>query len=548
MYAFYNQTKASNATHFLQLAPFQFEGTSQKIIFPSLSKFKVSIGYGTLNALSGDHAENPLALEEQLLTLNSTLLKIISLQNEYIGKGYSSAPNGTLNDIDGNYAFLALKNFSHFYVYGNGFQKHIADFKLVNIENSINPSLIGAVFKELNSTNAINMYVTLHTTAIYLAELAGIKSKLDDAEAKKFLYYAFLYNAFADHFLEDAFSSGHLLVNRTLVQSVIDNKSVHDFYCQYGTNVLNIKGEKWTAFGDNYYNQFHNAYLNKNQLGDISYPDLTTEAQRIVDAVQISITEVHDAFERGYSESTALIHIIKQIPALKSEKTRFFLSHFKVLNLIPIPYNSNLNLIMPDSIADKKENKIANQLPYLRNFVRNRVANSFLLGVNTNFLINTITTYQGLNIRLNLGLIYSIYVVNSSKTKKGVVDSWHGYTVSYAFGNIHNTENNTVSYDWILKGGIRSNFDFWVTDKRFIGLFAYNEVGLERRSLNSSLVYVPQIGVQLGSLFDFNYYNLPTFLRIPAQIILPLKFKMGVVISTNSQPAYYTGTEIDVFF
>ncbi|MFN0203706.1 MAG: hypothetical protein ACKVTZ_19420 [Bacteroidia bacterium] len=547
MKLFFKQLQKDSASLSAYL-PLHYNSQVQEYVFTDLSKFQLPIGYGTLNALSGDHSENPLQLEEQLSTLNSEMLKVVQLHNSYLNQYHSGAPNAKLAKADPHFTKLALYNLSHFYEYGKGIKAHLNCFRIENVEDLLNPSCATKAFKRLHSTNAINMYVTVHTAAIYLAQLAGIHAKNRNPDAKKWLYYAFLYNAFADHFLEDAFSGGHLLVKRTLSSSIVNNKSLHDFYCKYGTEVVNLKGEIWTAYGDDFYNQHHNEYITKENLMQIHYPTQTEEAKRMIQAVFLSLEEVKNAFLMSKNGVENLPNIDKKIPEKSREELSFFLSNYQALTLIPLPYNTRLKTIMPDTLARNQAIKAANQKPYLRNYVRSRIANSLVIGMTNSYLLKSDYLFTGTDIRLNAGLLSSSYKFNSRQKKAGVLDAFHGYTVSFSTGKILNKPENIFKENWIIKGGLRSNFDFWVTNKRFLGIYAYNEIGYESRNKVGALVFVPQVGLQLGSLLNMNYYNMPYLLRIPAQLLLPLKFRVGAIISSQNSPAYFSGAEIDIVF
>jgi hypothetical protein len=549
MYFFYLQTKEQGFNDFMKYAPLKYDETTKEILFSSLSVYNVPIGYGTLNALSGDHAGNPLELEQELLTQNSYLLKVIALQNQYTSQYYSAAPDAKLVKVDPNYLSLAFNNKSHFYNYGKGFKEHFRLFNISSVDSIINPSFIAMAFKKLHATNAINMYVTLHTAAIYLAELAGAKAKLSDNSASRFLHYALLYNAFADHFLEDAFSSGHLLVSRSRLSSVINNKSLHDFYCKNGSEVMNINGEAWKAYGDNFFNQHHNSFNKQRSLSDVQYKPQTEESNRIINAIIFSISEIREAFQYSLKNATEPIFSKTGIAVNQNERLQYFATHYKALSLIPLPYNSNITELKKDSIIKNSVNYSKNQIPYLRNFVRSRIANSIVAGVTTNFLANNNNIYfQGLELRLNVGLINSKYNFNSQNTKKGQTDVWHGYTISYTSGQIIEANKIQNGNLYLLKFGLRSNVDYWVSNKRFLGVYAYNEVGFSNQSTKYQFVYVPQIGVQLGSMLNINYYNIKPIFRIPLQLFLPLKFKAGAIISPNKKLKPFSGVEIDLAF
>jgi hypothetical protein len=529
---------------FREMSPFRFDTSSKSYIFPTLSIFDQPVGYGTINALSGDHSWNPLQLEKDLVTTNSDMLRVMALHQQHMMQFDLAAPDGKLARVDNNYILLAAKNFSHFYDYGRSLEYHLSPLDTAMIGQLTIPALVPGTFRELNATNAINMYVAVHSAAILLAEQAGAHPDIE--KAKKLLYYAFLYNAYADHFLQDAFSAGHLLVNRSLFASITNNKALHDFYSNYGTSVVNARGNIWTAYGDKHFNQQHLQYEKNGALTDIHYPAFNPEAERIIQAIVYSISDIWEGFERGHHDPDHYRPLHRSIPGKGKDRVSYIVEHYKALQLIPIPYGTNLATIMPDSLANNPEIRRANQQPYLRNFVRSRIANSLTIGVTTNLFIPEGSFFQGLDIRLNVGLLASKYQINGKGSKKGAVDQWHGFTLSYANGQT--VAQKTASHIGMLKGGIRSNIDYWISDKRFIGFMAYNEIGILKQNDDYRFVFVPQIGIQLGSLFNINYYNMPIGLRLPAQLILPLKYKFGTIISPGSGPSYFSGIELDLFF
>src|SRR5260221_217089 len=63
-------------------------------------------------------------------------------------------------------------------------------------------------------------------------------------------------NAAADHFLTDAFSSGHIRTPRSQLMGSklgdVESKILHDLDNEYGVEVKNEKGERWTAYGDDF--------------------------------------------------------------------------------------------------------------------------------------------------------------------------------------------------------------------------------------------------------------------------------------------------------
>lgn len=529
---------------FWRLLPMTYDTRSAAYAFPQLSRYQSSIGYGTLNALSGDHSVSPLALQEQLLTPNSRILRVVALQRQFAAAHFASAPDGQLAKLDPEYVKLAIRNQSHFYLYGKGASAHLAAFDPADVDRLLDPATVQAVLYRLHGTNALNAYVTIHAAAIRLAEMAGRES--DEATAKQWLYYAFLYNSFADHFLQDAFSAGHLLVKRTMFSMLVNNKALHDFYSRHGTRVVNANGEIWTAFGDEAFNQPHDGYLSNRSLRDVSYPTLTPEAERVVNAVTASLTDLADAFDRGRTALGQPGARVVEVPSEPTPRAAHVFRTFRALSHVPLPYGTNLKDLLVDSVSRRPEVQRANQRPYLRDFVRSRVANGMVLGVTTNVGIRSAEYFQGLDLRLNVGLLTSTYRFNAAGTKRGVLDAWHGYTASYTTGDIVSPRD--TANGWTMKVGLRSNFDYWVSDERFAGLFTYTEIGMDHRGERSAFIFAPQAGAQLGSLLKVNYYRMPAWARIPAQLLLPLKFKAGTVIAAGRRPAPFSGVEIDLLF
>lgn len=503
------------------------------------------ISYGVLNALSGDHESNPLLLDEQLRSRNSVLQHIASLHNKYIAMGYTAAPDSKLTTMDFSYALLAAINLDHFYVYGKSFQAQLKPFDKKLIRECENPALVKGVFKKLSRTNAINMYVTLHCLAIDLAEQSGKLSQNDPANAARLLYYAFLFNAFADHFLEDSFAAGHLVVNRTILESFTNNKALHDFYCENGSPVVNLRGQIWKAYGDGQFNNTHSAWQQQTRLQDIHYASYTAESERIIEAVRLSIAGVWDAFQQS-STNAGHTSFLSTIPDKINQQEIYLIRNTPSLQFVPIPYNSDLKTIVTDPSIITDSMKNANQLLYYRNFVRSRVANSFVISfIGGGF---SEAYFHGREFRINAGSFSKKYSYNTKGEKKGVVDYWLGYTLSYSKGtnaSISVKQNTSAS---LLKAGLRSNVDWWITNRKFLGIYNYTEIGAQFTDEGTKFVFSPSVGIQLGSLFNIDYYNMPGWLRIPAQYLLPLQLRYGMIILNHDIPRYFSGADLTLFF
>jgi hypothetical protein len=137
-----------------------------------------------------------------------------------------------------------------------------------------------------------------------LAYQAGHRVAMLTALYARELETAYAMNAFADHFMTDLFSSGHMrtprkaLYNASLTPAAASGyvaRYMHDEDCMWGLRVENRRGDTWIAYGDK------------------KYADTYNQDSHVLvnEAVQASIDEVFDAFDKGVfpedpSEYTAL--------------------------------------------------------------------------------------------------------------------------------------------------------------------------------------------------------------------------------------------------
>jgi hypothetical protein len=141
---------------------------------------------------------------------------------------------------------------------------------------------------------ALAAYKAGHAVALKIAERVA-KGELSQPGVPLQLEAAYCENAFADHYLSDLFSAGHLRTDRvklhnwsmwTLPGTEIKlgdylAKCVHDEDSRYGVDVENERHDRWTCYGDNRY------FDKENQRN----------RQLCEEAVQISIQEIHQAYQ-----------------------------------------------------------------------------------------------------------------------------------------------------------------------------------------------------------------------------------------------------------
>ena len=241
-------------------------------IFPAelSSTYHKEITYGDLNALSADHSINPFEEFTGLLSGQSITEAIVQAQTR-------GSNDFELELIDPRYAIIAILDKSHFYKFG------LATFRDQLLEanygllDTLRKDFFGhfeEVFLDLRRTNAIAKYAILHCLALECAGDAGsIPGFLPrDITQRAFLFkLAILFNAFADHFLQDSFSAGHLMVDRSY-WAFLDDKGKHDYYCRVGLDVQNENGDHWKTYGDGYLDSMtrtHAVSACKASLGDV---------------------------------------------------------------------------------------------------------------------------------------------------------------------------------------------------------------------------------------------------------------------------------------
>ncbi|MDA8437393.1 MAG: hypothetical protein M0Z51_00865 [Propionibacterium sp.] len=150
---------------------------------------------------------------------------------------------------------------------------------------------------------AITAYRAGHAIAMDHAASART-SGLSPADRQVRLQEAYAFNAFADHFLTDLFSAGHLRVPRKELYEQVTtpipgrsgtmgsllSRSMHDEDSRVGLTVHNAAGNTWVAYGDK-------------RLLDAATGDNRAMAVR---ATQASATDVWNAYQGAPQQDSAL--------------------------------------------------------------------------------------------------------------------------------------------------------------------------------------------------------------------------------------------------
>lgn len=160
-------------------------------------------------------------------------------------------------------------------------------------------------------THAVLAYQAGHAAA--LAQALAARA-LPAGQQRQALGYAYAMNAFADHFLSDLFSGGHIRTPRKELYDTVTpsdsgsllSRFMHDEDCLWGLNVTNTVGNVWRAYGDKRY--FDTVDLANKTLVDV--------------AVQESIDEVFAAFNTGAVPQPANYAALTRIPNLTNAADR----------------------------------------------------------------------------------------------------------------------------------------------------------------------------------------------------------------------------------
>ena len=145
-------------------------------------------------------------------------------------------------------------------------------------------------------------YIAGHTAALQSAVAA--RANHDEQQLER----AYAMNAFADHFLTDLFSSGHLRVPRKEMAAVVTpsdlgslvTRFMHDEDSKFGLKVRNAHGDQWRAFGDKRYFEASDA-------------DNRTQVNL---AVQASADEIFAAYLSGNVPAPSTFAALQRLPDL----------------------------------------------------------------------------------------------------------------------------------------------------------------------------------------------------------------------------------------
>ena len=532
-------------------------------VLNELSQAPNQVTYGTLCGLAGDHVSNPLLLETGLQAHYSKTNQTLLLEADAMQHFQTGANSVELLKVNLAYGVMAIKDLSHFYSYGDDLNDHLRKIDAELIRALASPANVNDTFAKLDRLPSMSKYFCIHIFATYLAEEAGKAHLAGDAHAASdYLFYAMLYEAFAEHFLQDSFASGHQMVRRGFGASAVsNNKALHDFYNTIPVQTANLKGEIWASYGDKRLNQNMEEYIGKESYTEIrvtdpnpyklpkgdKYERETRVFYQVVNATCQSILEVWQAYRDAVQGEAK--QILSQLPERHEEWPAYIYAHHPVVRDFPLPFGTKLTEVPLDSAAwDRQEElQLIVQEPFTRNFIRSRVANSFSFTV-TDGLTSTTGMGAGIGGRLSLSMFnwHRFGRANAMSARKGDVIHWLYPTISgnYFWGDMKQGRPDS----WDVKAGAAYNLDLFVSPRRFLGLYAYMEMGVDRRCQETRFVAAPAIGMQLGSLLGLHTFNMPGWLRIPLSYLLPLKFTVSCNKVKGRPVEWLSAYEIDILF
>lgn len=144
------------------------------------------------------------------------------------------------------------------------------------------PGYLEVVSRNYNHFGWNNMqaYVDYHTKALQIAKQSFTQKEINPELSQQLLHKAIIFNAFADHYLSDAFASGHVRVPRIQIKEWAKDHlkglfkssrgdflsmTLHNFESvnprtglEVGMRVQNAKGDIWMTRGDNKLNLYSN--------------------------------------------------------------------------------------------------------------------------------------------------------------------------------------------------------------------------------------------------------------------------------------------------
>lgn len=453
----------------------------------------VDVTYGDLNALSGDHVESPLVLYEQINDEFSRLKGIVLKQHAYLAR-YATGTPDVENALDDLSALgMVITDMSHFYDLQKDFVQHVGDFDPTILDTLLTFRSERTYTRELYAVPLINKYVILHSLALCAAQEACRHN------SPRTLLLALYINAYADHFIQDAFASGHRVVHRTLLGSFTNSKFVHDLFGAGGLRSINTRGRTWLSYGDGCYNKrLWRGFDGADQT-------LSENMQIAMQACSASVSEVFDVFQGGGSfRGQSIRDALDALTGSDDSKYEFFMRRYEALSLIPIPFGRT-----GDRTAAQEEIRLGLDRNAPRFQAMSTVKRDSAVDAEARSRLGGLRTLRDLDARpektgpqhlvkaandhLGIGLLFIASQFGGGHDSPGFADRTIGYGVSLKgllndFSYDNETYNHRGGYDWwmdlsvtnlFVKHGDLSGTEFKLGITQSIDVYHQNTLALE---------------------------------------------------------------------
>lgn len=228
------------------------------------------IDFAAWPAIAGDHSCSP---QEMLQTiLDSPWILNVARLAQRTGERIEKADREAKRRNEQALGDLGLERTDPAYSTRAG--SNNAHFLLPRQSVSVDPATYAAaMLSETAEINAAAIFITFHVAALHIAALLG-DAGLPPEERAAQLRNVLALEAFALHFLEDAFAAGHVAGSWG---EVAERKGTHDYYNEHGLDAESWDREPMQLFGD----------------GHMREEDL----ERAGRAVESSLEEVLDALQ-----------------------------------------------------------------------------------------------------------------------------------------------------------------------------------------------------------------------------------------------------------
>ncbi|MCX6139427.1 MAG: hypothetical protein NTX15_01090 [Candidatus Kapabacteria bacterium] len=216
------------------------------VVEPLQARNPNSLDWASWSAIGGDHSCSPQQLLDNVLRTDWILdvadvaarLKIDLAGSKEMYDRVNALRNSDIRmqRADPNYATRAGSNNVHFLLSRTSAS--------MNMRQYAHDCLVPGA-----ELNALGSYAIFHQSAMRKVTRVHSDNTLTDDQRRDLLLSALADEAFALHFLEDTFASGH--VAGTWGETSV-RKGTHDYYCEHGMEVTTWDGRQTILLGDAY--------------------------------------------------------------------------------------------------------------------------------------------------------------------------------------------------------------------------------------------------------------------------------------------------------